>query len=72
MLTQVFVDNNSEDPTVYIAVINTYLAKATKDYDSKKEEATFTVYGVQDIDTGNPYLLVKNTGDKERPDRCRR
>ncbi len=65
VLTQVFVDNNSEDPTVYICVINTYLAKASKDYDDKKEEATFTVYGVEDIDTKNPIVLVKNTGDKD-------
>ncbi len=65
VLTQVFVDNNSEDPTVYICVINTYLAKASKDYDDKKEEATFTVYGVEDIDTKNPIVLVKNTADKD-------
>ena len=64
VLTQVFVDNNSEDPTVYIAVINTYLAKATKDYDTKKEEATFKVYGVEDIESGSAITLVKNTADK--------
>ncbi len=64
VLTQVFVDDNSEDPTVYIAVINTYLAKATKDYDTKKEEATFKVYGVEDIESGSAITLVKNTADK--------
>ena len=43
VLTQVFEDTASKD--VYIAIINTYLAKATDDYDEKKDEATFDVYG---------------------------
>ncbi len=63
VLTQVFVDSNEKD--VYIAIINTYLAKASKDYDTKKEEATFTVYGVDDVDTNNPIVLVKDTRDSD-------
>ena len=43
-LTQVFVD--SDNKTVVVTVINTYLAQATADYNSKKDTATFTVYGV--------------------------
>ncbi len=62
VLTQVFVDSGNKD--VYISIINTYLAKASKDYDTKKEEATFTVYGVEDIESGSAITLVKNTGDK--------
>ena len=62
VLTQVFVDSGEKD--VYISIINTYLAKASKDYDTKKEEATFTVYGVQDIESGSAITLVKNTADK--------
>jgi len=44
VLTQVFQDTDSKE--VYIAVINTYLAKASDDYDAKKEQAKFTVYAV--------------------------
>ena len=47
VLTQVFVDNQSKDITVVI--INTYLAKASKDYDEKKEEAEFTIWGIDEV-----------------------
>ena len=46
VLTQVFVDNQNKDITVVI--INTYLAKASKDYDEKKEEAEFTIWGINE------------------------
>ena len=59
MLTQVFVDNNSEDPTVYIAIINTYLAKADDDYNERKDEASFTIWSV---DYKNK-ALVKDTSE---------
>ena len=41
-LTQVFVDADSKD--VVVTVINTYLAEATTDYNTKKEEVDFKVY----------------------------
>ncbi len=44
VLTQVFVDNDAKMITV--TVINTYLALANKDYDSKKDEIGFDVYGI--------------------------
>ena len=59
VLTQVFVDNNSEDPTVYIAIINTYLAKADDDYNERKDEASFTIWSV---DYKNK-ALVKDTSE---------
>jgi len=45
VLTQVFVDTN--DKTVYIAVINTYLAKADDDYNEKKEQVGLDVYDIR-------------------------
>ena len=47
VLTQVFQDTDSKE--VYIAVINTYLAQAKKDYDTKKESADFTVYALKEV-----------------------
>ncbi len=65
VLTQVFVDTDNED--VYIAVINTYLAKATADYNEKREEAAFEVWSVADKlnDGTTKKLLVKDTDEKE-------
>ena len=62
VLTQVFEDTASKD--VYIAVINTYLAKATDDYDEKKDEATFDVYGLDKVSNTYVKTLTKNE-DKE-------
>ena len=42
-LTQVFV--NTDDETVTVTVINTYLAKATADYNEKRDTVTLEVYG---------------------------
>ena len=42
VLTQVFVDNDKE--TVIISMVNTYLAKANSDYNSKKDTVSLTVY----------------------------
>ena len=43
-LTQVFVNNDSEE--VIVTVINTYLAQATADYNEKKDTADFEIYGL--------------------------
>ena len=51
VLTQVFQDTDNEE--VYIAVINTYLAQAKKDYDTKKESADFTVYALDEVNGTN-------------------
>ncbi len=45
VLTQVFVDPVDEEITV--AIINTYLAFADKDYDEKKDELDITAYGLE-------------------------
>ena len=68
VLTQVFVDSGEKD--VYISIINTYLAKATKDYDTKNEKATFEVYGVENIESSSSSVitLVKNTNKKASGD----
>ena len=44
-LTQVFVNNDTED--VVVTVINTYLAQATMDYNAKKDSVSFDVYGLK-------------------------
>ena len=44
VLTQVFVDDDAESITV--AIINTYLAKASSDYNTKKDTLALDVYGV--------------------------
>ena len=46
VLTEVYVDTDAKEVT--IAIINTYLAKATKDYDEKKEVAEFNIWGIKD------------------------
>ena len=64
VLTQVFVDPDTDH--VYIAVINTYLAKANSDYNSRKDEVDFEVWSVEDVaDNKNNMRLVKNTDEKE-------
>ena len=63
VLTQVFVDSDSKEVT--IAIINTYLAIASKDYDSKKEEATFKVYGVEEKSVSGGKEYIKNAKDKK-------
>ena len=49
VLTQVFVDNDDKEITV--TIIDTYLALANKDYDSKKDEISFDVYGINYVGT---------------------
>ena len=60
VLTQVFVDSDSKDIT--IAIINTYLARATADYSEKKDSVTFEVYKVDD----SKGELVKTKGQTEK------
>ncbi|MCI8909316.1 MAG: hypothetical protein HFG09_01430, partial [Oscillibacter sp.] len=60
VLTQVFVDNDKEVETVWIAVINTYLAKAVDDYNEKKDEATYKVWSLKDGDDTSRLGLVKD------------
>ena len=46
VLTEVYKDVDNEEVT--IAVINTYIGVANGDYSAKKEEATFTIWGIDD------------------------
>ena len=59
VLTQVFVDGDKK--VVDIAVINTYLAKADRDYDTKKENVTLEVYGLS-RDTKKNLVKTITTG----------
>ena len=43
VLTQVFIDNDAE--TVVITLVNTYLAQAQSDYNAKKDNVTFDLFG---------------------------
>lgn len=57
VLTQVFQDTDRR--IIYIAVINTYLAVATDDYDSKKDQASFEIWGLADVGNSRGEDLVK-------------
>lgn len=63
VLTQVFVDN--EEDIVTIAIINTFLAIASDDYNEKKDTAPFDVYGV--AKSGDVYY--KMLTDNNDPDK---
>ncbi len=59
VLTQVFVDpdatllnNGLTRGRVWVSVINTYLAKATSDYNEKRDEVSLDVYGLEKSRTG--------------------
>lgn len=60
VLTQVFVDGNKH--IVYIAIINTYLAKAVADYNTSRDEATFDIYNLIRVTTDGYGHLVKDCG----------
>ena len=60
VLTQVYVDGNKH--IVYIAVINTYLAKAVADYNTTRDEATFDIYNLIRVYTDGYGHLVKDCG----------
>ena len=61
VLTQVYVDTQNKEIT--ISIINTYLAKASRDYDSKNEEATLTVWGIKDAGKNQ---FVKDTDSSKK------
>ena len=70
VLTQVFVDPDYDNGTnrpsgkVWIAVINTYLARASQDYDSKREELTLNAYSV--VKSSGEYVkLDKNSAAQQ-------
>ena len=68
VLTQVFQDTDEKE--VYIAVINTYLAQATKDYDTKKESASFEVFALDEVASGSDkeYVRVYDSRDNATND----
>ena len=45
--TEVYVDHEAD--IVYVVVVNTYLAIASKDYDTKKEEASLNAYAMKKV-----------------------
>ena len=59
VLTQVFLDTDAE--LITVAIINTYLAKATGDYNEKDEDADFTVFGISNEGTAKAPVYVKDT-----------
>lgn len=59
VLTQVFVDGDNKE--VYIAIINTYLAQAVADYNANRNQATFTIYNIQEVKDGTTTALVKES-----------
>ncbi len=65
VLTQVFMDADAKE--IYVAIINTYLAKATTDYSEKKDEVSFDVFGLSDSKKPGAYVktLTENVEDKE-------
>ena len=60
-LTEVYVDIDKH--TIDIAIINTYLAIADKDYDEKKDELDVTVYGLDKID--DEYVKTSTTAEDQ-------
>ena len=54
VLTEVYLDTDKHE--VNIAIINTYLAEATDDYDERKEEAEFDVYKISDDGHADQYV----------------
>ena len=59
VLTQVFVDTSAKEITV--AIINTYLAKATDDYDEKKDEVDLEVYKISDDGHAGQYVKTSDS-----------
>ena len=68
VLTQVFQDTDEKE--VYIAVINTYLAQAKKDYDTKKESASFDIFALKEVPSGSDkeYVRVYDSRDNSTND----
>ena len=68
VLTQVFVDNDKDVETVWVAVINTYLAKAPADYNEKKDEADFEVWSLDNKSSSStdPILVKDPSGQSTK------
>ena len=60
VLTQVFYDQ--DDELITIAIINTYLVKADTDYNERRDEVNFTVYGASTTTAGLTGEYVKKAG----------
>ncbi|MEH2939865.1 S-layer homology domain-containing protein [Lawsonibacter sp. JLR.KK007] len=60
VLTQVFVDDSKDVERVYVAVINTYLAIAEKDYDSKRDEVTLKGYNMDNKGAPASPIYIKD------------
>ena len=63
VLTQVYQDIDNHKIT--IAVINTYLAKATEDYDDKNNEVDLDVYAIKDEGRDQYVKTLTSNEDKE-------
>ena len=61
VLTEVFMDTDAKE--ISVVVINTYLAIAEDDYDEKRDEVTFEVWGIDETSTKDAY--VKDTDETE-------
>ena len=62
-LTQVYVDHDKEN--IYVVVINTYLAFANKDYDTKKEQVDIAAYSLKKDASISEYIKVAKDGSKK-------
>ena len=62
-LTQVYVDHDKD--LVYVVVINTYLAFANKDYDTKKEQVDIAAYSLKKDASISEYIKVAKDGSKK-------
>ena len=61
VLTEVYRDSDEKEVT--IAIINTYLAEATADYDTKREEASFKIWGIDDA--GKKQFVKRDNNNDE-------
>ena len=63
VLTEVYVDQ--ENKNVDIAIINTYLAIATDDYNEKQEDLTLDVYGIEKAARSDEYVKTLTDGENK-------
>lgn len=62
VLTQVFQDNDTKE--LYVTVINTYLVKATEDYDTKNEDVNVNIYELGNKGSSSAPIFVKTRDTK--------
>ena len=68
VLTQVFVDpDEGQDGKVWIAIINTYLARASQNYDSRREELPVTGYAIAKDGASGEYAKKPKNGAATTP-----